>query len=103
MNAGRRETGSCFAPLQMKKGLLGRRRKLQDASNAGVEIVRAPDLLEMRERGLARAMARRELLHMPGIVERGGDLRDLFIGRRRHVEPAHDQMHSWMDASSGFD
>src|SRR5689334_5149088 len=85
------------------EGLPGRRRKPEDTSNAGVEIVGAPDLLEMRERGLARAMARRELLHMPGIVKRGGDLRDLVIWRGRHVEPAHDEMDPRVDASGGFD
>lgn len=50
---------SGFRSLHRKGGSL---RQLNHASYARIPIIRAQDLLEMRDRGLARTMARRELM-----------------------------------------
>src|SRR5438874_11185409 len=78
-------------------------RQLDHASDARIPIIRAPDLLEMREGGLACAMARRELLDVPGIMERRCHLGDLIVRRGGHVEPAQDQMDARVDSSGRLD
>src|SRR5258708_33516797 len=76
-------------------------RQLNHASYARISIIRAPDLLEMRKRRLARTVARGELLDVPGIVERCCHPGDLIVRRGGPVGTAPDPMDVGGGASSG--
>src|SRR5438445_11342288 len=68
----------------------------------GVEIVIAERLLERSKRGLAGAVARRDVRYFAGVAERGNDLLDLLVLGHHEVEPAGDKMDARIDLRRGF-
>src|SRR5712671_7191610 len=96
---------SCATPCaaESAKYSEGKLRQLDHAPDACVDVVRAPDLFEVREGRFARAVTGGESLDMPGIVQGRCDFGDLLVGRGGHVEPAEHQIHSRVDSSGSLD
>ena len=68
----------------------------------GVEVMIAERLLERGKRGLASAVARRDVRHFEGVAQGSNDLLDLFVLGYHEMEPAGDKMDARIDLRRGF-
>src|SRR2546426_7028132 len=71
-------------------------------TQSGVEIAISECLLERSKRGLAGAMARRDVRYFEGVAQCGNDLLDLLVLGHHEVEPAGDKMDARIDLRRGF-
>ncbi len=72
-------------------------------AQSGVEVAISEYLLERSKCGLAGAVARRNVCHLVGVAQGGNNLLDLVVLGHYQVEPADDEVDSWVDRGRGCD